>query len=170
MYATEIESLVFFDARLHAEAWENANSSDRLKSLRQASSILDNLNYRGEKSPAFQMRKAIELSGGPIVESVIQAAGLTQEHEFPRQTDATIPPRVKDAACLIAYALLIEGVDPATTFSALDIESDTHGSVRTAYSKAERPPHVLAGVPSAEAWQLIYPFLRDTRTLQMFRG
>lgn len=170
MYCTENESLAFFDDRLHASAWENAATSDRQKALKQASALLDTLVYAGERAAAYTARLAQVAAGTcPVDEAAIAAAGLTQEHAFPRGTDTVIPTALKNACCLIAYALLVDGVNVEEEFATLGIESEGHSSIRVNYQRDRVAPHVAAGIPSFEAWKLIVPFLGDTGELRLNR-
>ena len=44
----------YFAGRLHGAAWIAASNTDREKALRMATSLLDGLDYKGERSSSFQ--------------------------------------------------------------------------------------------------------------------
>lgn len=170
MYGTVNESLAFFDDRLHSTAWENAAGSDREKALKQASHMLDRLSWAGERAAAATVRAAqITTSGYVTSEKLINEAGLAQEHAFPRGTDIVIPQVIKEASFLIAYALLIDGADVNADFASLGISSEGHSSVRVSYNTDRLLPHIAAGIPSYEAWQLISPFLQENNEIEISR-
>ena len=169
MYGTVNESLTFFDDRLHASAWENAAGSDREKALKQASHMLDRLSWAGERAAAATVRTAqIAASGYVTSEKLINEAGLTQTHAFPRGTDTVIPTALKEACFLIAYALLIDGEDINADFATLGVSSEGHSSIRVSYNN-RLLPHIAAGVPSFEAWQMISPFLQENNEIEISR-
>jgi len=170
MYLTENESLTFFDDRLHADGWANSASSDRVKAIKQAGTLLDALNWVGYRAAAQTERDAQIAAGGSVTdEAAVFTAGQTQTHEFPRGTDSTIPQNLKDACALIAYELLVEGVSVNDEFAILGVDSEGHSSIRVNYQRDRVAPHLAAGIPSFEAWRLVRPFLRDSGEINILR-
>jgi hypothetical protein len=145
----------FSSRRLITVAWDNATNADQLKSLNQASDIINRFNYYGQKLDE------------------------AQEHEFPRvqpaelstestDTVATVPDAILRATAEIAYHLL-DGWNP-------DIESDNLGlggqgisSVRVTYDPNTTPPYKFLGLPSQMVWELLRPYIRDVGTLNVSR-
>ena len=158
-YVTMNEAIAYFAERLNEVAWTDATPQDRTKALIAATRIIDRLNFKGYKKPVYDYIASV--TDGCIEQSEINAASLTQELQFPRDTDTDVPEEIKLACYEIAYALLDE-VDPDTELENLAIISHGYASVRTTYSRSHNPPeHLNAGVPSATAWRYLRPFLRE---------
>lgn len=110
-YATVGEADAYFGTRLHSGLWDETSIPDRNAALAQASRMIDQLSYAGEKSAAYTERTAL---GGNrtdhvavcVNETLVNQAGLTQELQFPRGTDIAVPVDIKIACYEIAYALL----------------------------------------------------------------
>jgi len=143
-YLTEAEAQVYFDGRVGSEAWDDADSTSRDKALSHGTKIIDRLNFLG--------CKAIE----------------TQENQFPRGADVSIPQAIKNATCEIALALL-DGVNPEMEYENLFMTSQGYGGIRSSYDRSVKAPHLLAGVPSFTAWTYLRPYLRDTLEIEMYR-
>lgn len=149
MYLTESEASTYFEGRMFAGSWTSASLSDRTKALTHASSILDQLAYKGS-----------------MVDS-------EQDHAFPRIIDdveqESIPTELKNACCEVALALLSD-IDPEKEAADLNVTSASISSVRSTYDRGIVQSHVAAGIPSRVAWSYILPYLRDTRTVKIVRG
>lgn len=143
-YATRTEAQAYFDERLNVDAWDDASSADQTKALAQATKIIDQLNYRGEKYDE------------------------DQENQFPRGDDIEVPQDIKDACSEIALALL-DGVDPELEFENLKMTSQGYANVRSTYDAIAVPEHFLAGVPSVTAWRYLKPYLKDASAIDMSR-
>jgi len=164
-YATTIEAQAYFEERLHEYAWSTARASDRPKALLQATRIIDTLNYSGCKRSVYEL-----LEQNPdATPAQIRAAEATQALEFPRDTDTEVPVEIQQACYEIAYALL-DGVDPDAELENLGIVSQGYASVRTTYNRSNISiEHLINGVPSATAWRILKPFLRDSDALRLSR-
>jgi hypothetical protein len=143
-YATESEAATYMATRVGSEPWDDASPEERTKALGHATTILDRLNYSGEKT------------------------STTQDNEFPRGTDTEVPQDIKDACAEIALALL-DGVDPQLEYENIFMASMGYGGVRSAFESQAKPPHILAGVPSFTAWTFIQPYLRDPLNVDLYR-
>jgi len=167
-YVTIDEAQAYFDVRLHEAAWTDASPGDREKSLIAATKIIDRLNFKGYKKPVYDYLQTLTTTQVPD-QAAINAASLTQELQFPRDTDTNIPEEIKIACYEIAHALLDE-VDPDIELENLAIISHGYSSVRTTYSRSHNPPeHLNAGVPSATAWRYLRPFLREPGGIKLSR-
>lgn len=142
-YLTVAEAQAYFDERLNTDAWDSSIVSDKTKALAQATRIVDRLNFLGVKTED------------------------TQTNQFPRDDDTTVPTDIQYATAEIALALL-DGVEPELEFENLQLRSQGYGSVRANYEEGPLP-HIVAGVPSAVAWMYLKPYLRDPRTLDIYR-
>jgi len=143
-YATLTEANTYFDTKLNADAWDNADDTDKTKALEEGTRMIDRLNFAGEK------------------------AEESQTLQFPRGTDTVIPGDIKYADCEIALALL-DGVDPEIEFENLRMTAHRYGPVQTNYTVESPSPHIIAGIPSVAAWRYLVPYLRDIRAVQLHR-
>lgn len=143
-YATQDEANTFMLNRVHNQGWVNATPTERGVALVDATSRIDRLNFIGTKTVS------------------------TQTLQFPRNNDTTIPTDIKNACALIANALL-DGVDPEFEFENLSQTSVTYDRVKTTFDRSRLPEHFIAGIPSAEAWRFLKPYLRDNRSIHMQR-
>lgn len=134
----------YFELKLRADDWENASESDKGKALFEATQIIDSLNYAGDKYSS------------------------TQELEFPRGEDTEVPDNIIKACYEIAIKLL-GGFTREDALSRVGITSDNWGPVKRTYDPSQTPEYYLAGVPSAEAWTLLKPFLRTNSGVRIHR-
>ena len=164
-YVTVVEAQAYFEERLHEQAWSIARASDRPKALLKATRIIDTLNFAGCKNAVYVL-----LENNPdATPTQIRAAEAAQELEFPRDEDTEVPAEIEQACCEIAHALL-DGVDPDSELENLGIVSQGYASVRTTYNRANVSiEHLMNGVPSATAWRLLKPFLRDSDAIRLSR-
>jgi hypothetical protein len=170
-YGTVNEANTYFENRLYSTAWTSSNTTDRTNALIGATQIIDRLNFSGEKATVYDI---LYDSDGDLVDPApsdadVRAAYLSQELEFPRGTDTNVPDEIKMACWEIAYALL-DGVDPDMEAENLAVIGQTISSVRTTYDRNNvSMAHIANGVPSAKAWRLLKPFLRDFASYRMSR-
>ena len=143
-YATESEATTYFSEILNSDAWDDASSANRDIALKQATNIIDRLNFRGQK------------------------ADETQENEFPRGDDTVVPDDVKNATAEVAMALL-DDVDPDIEFDNLRIQSERYANVQSTYREGTEPDHLIAGVPSVTAWRFLKKYIRDSRSIRLDR-
>jgi len=143
-YITRAEGTTYFTLRLNSAPWDGATDGDKDKSLTQATMIIDQLNFRGEKTDEAQVL------------------------QFPRYDDSVIPQDIQNACAEIALALL-DGVDPELEFENLTMVSQGYGPVKSTYNRSALPEHKIAGVPSMMAWRYLKPYLRDHRTVDLSR-
>lgn len=143
-YVTNTEANTYFESRLHSEAWDTATSTNRTKATKEATLIIDRLNFLGEKFSE------------------------DQERQFPRYDDSTVPDDIKNATCEIALALL-DGVDPDMEYENLFMQSQQYANVRSTYDRTRSPENIVAGVPSVRAWRYLRPYLRDQQSVHLNR-
>lgn len=164
-YGTLVEANEYFDLRLHESAWYGAQPADRPKALIAATRILDALNYKGRKSTVAAL-----LDGNPDAsDEEIRVQEAAQPLEFPRGADTVVPEAIRMACYEIAHSLL-DGKDPELELENLGIVSQGYESVRTTFARAQVPiEHIINGVPNAQAWRLVRPFLRDEDAMILAR-
>ena len=81
--------------------------------------------------------------------------------------DTITPLPVKHAEMEIAFAML-DGVNPEMEQKLLQVDATKAGSVSTNYS-TNRSAAAIHGVPSATAWLMLQPYLRDGQTVRVSR-
>lgn len=91
-----------------------------------------------------------------------------QVRQFPRGTDVVVPQDILKATCELAYAFL-DDVDPSIEKENVNTLSQGLGDARTSYTRDFGQPHILAGIPSIQAWHLLLPYLRDPNEIRMLR-
>ena len=144
MYGTVAEADAYFILILSNDVWDNALASDKTKALEMATRAIDDLNYLLEKTVS------------------------TQELEFPRGTDTTVPTPIKEAAYESALAFL-EGFDPEQESVQLGVVQNSFTMVNTKYDPEYTSEHIRAGIPSVKSWRLLFPYLVDPRNLTLSR-
>ena len=143
-YVTTDEADTYFETRFQSEEWEDADSDTKIRVLATSTKLMDNLNYFGTKTES------------------------SQELQFPRNGQTTIPTRVKEACYEISYALL-EGRDPDYDIENINVSGSRFGSASVSRDPENIPLHVVAGIPSIRAWNLLRPYLNNSQTLRIER-
>ena len=120
----------YFENRLHAESWGQADDETKEKALRQATKTIDRQPLRGRK---------IETG---------------QDLAFPRYPDTEVPEVVKEACCEEALAILERGNSQRRKLQLEGVQSFALGNMSETYvAGAGR------GLLSQEAKDLISPWL-----------
>lgn len=157
-YGTLGEADQFFGARLPDRNWRIAKPDDKIKAMRMATQAIDRLNIAGLK------------------------VDDNQALQFPRRNDYTdnngvttstfsidVPQDIKDATYLCA-AKFLSGWDADMEISNLAATQNRIGPTTTQYDRSFAPDYIKAGIPSATAWTLIRPYLRDPMELSLTRA
>ena len=164
-YGDVSEADEYFAMRLHERAWSSTSVVAKPKALWAASLIVDALNFKGVKHSVYTLLQANPAASNEN----IRQAEAAQPLEFPRGADTEVPQEIRIASYEIAHALL-DGKDPEMELENLGITSQGFGSVRTAYNRSQVPiEHIINGIPSAAAWRLLKPFLRDDEAIKLSR-
>lgn len=101
--------------------------------------------------------------------SDIDLQAIDAEEDDLELPDTTVPEPIRRACYEIAYSLL-SGKCPERELENLGVSSHGFEGVRTSYDRGMLPvEHTVNGVPSAIAWRLIQPYLRDDNTIRMSR-
>lgn len=142
------------DERLNVDAWDEAVEADGsdfgaagtqcYKAIAMATRIIDRLRYRGSKTVA------------------------TQENQFPRGDDTSIPTDVEYACFEIALALL-DGVDPELEYENLFMITHNYANVKSTYDRNLPQHNTVNGVPSMTAWRYLSKYLLDPFVVQLSR-
>lgn len=143
-YVTLAEAQAYVDEMLNVEMWEDATVQERSKALTMGKKAIDCLNYLGCKTDE------------------------SQDGQFPRYDDTEVPDDIKFANIEIALALL-DGKNPEFEFENLRMVSQGYSNVRSTYDVNTVPEYIVAGIPSMKAWQYLRPYLRDPRSVRVYR-
>lgn len=164
-YVTHADADDYLSAKPNSSVWFTKSDVDKDKFLLWASQIIDRLNFVGLKRPAY----VVKMAGGSKEE--IRAAGATQENQFPRGAETTVPHEIESACCEIAFALS-SGIDPDEELRLLATASESVGplGLKVTFNRLVHCEWTLAGVPSPTAWQMLLPYIRDTGGFNIRRG
>jgi len=143
-YITIAEADAIFERVIDTDPYDDASTSEKNKAIKQATDVIDRLNFVGEKADDDQVL------------------------QFPRDADTTIPDDIKIACSLIMLALL-DGVDMEIEFDNLNMVSQGISSIRATYRTNRTSEHIAAGVPSVTAWRYLKPYLRDQKSILVHR-
>lgn len=147
-YATITQATSYIEANklpIHRCPWDDSVTEDKQVALNIATKIIDRLNYAGDKTDS------------------------TQVNQFPRGGDTSVPQEVEQAAIEIALALL-DGVDVELERENLMATQLNYADARSTYNRTSVPEHIVVGVPSSVALDLLRPFLRDEKAVHLNRG
>lgn len=144
-YGSLNEANTYFANMLNTRPWDSASNDDRWKSLRQATQMIDRLNFAGE------------------------IANEGQVLQFPRAGDTSVPEDIKFATYHIAM-MLLDGFDPEIEQEKLMTNMNKYQAVQSYYDRSFIPDYRVAGIPSAIAWGYLRPYLRDSRELTLVRA
>ncbi len=168
-YGTIARANDYFAVRLHSELWDATTPLDRAKAIKTATTMMDHLNFAGEKHEAFLAREGFDaVCLTELQQKAIWDAGVTQGLEFPRGSDIFIPRDIELACYDLAFALL-DGVDPEIEFQNQSTISEGFASVRDTKDRSFVQEHIHAGIPSLSAWSRLRRYLRDVGSIQLSR-
>lgn len=143
-YLTIDEAEEYFMTVVNSDAWDQSTEVKKQKSLIEATRLIDQLNFQGEKHSE------------------------DQERQFPRGSETVVPNDIKYACAELALRLL-DDVDLDSEIENQKLTGASFGPVRSTYDRTRSSEHILAGIPSIKAWRLLLPYLSDIRTIQMNR-
>jgi len=168
-YANRVQAQQYFDGRLGTQAWDSATATDQDKSLAQATTLIDRLDFAGEKvDPAQQLqfpRRATQSSFQPVDLGILL---INQPPPAPAPADASVPQDVVNACAEIALKLL-EGVDLDREGRSLSIVEQNFATVKVKSASDFVPEWILAGIPSMTAWNFLRPYLNDPLAVSLSR-
>lgn len=169
-YGSLEEATSYFDSRLHEWAWTAASASDREKALIAARRLIDGLNFKGYKHTVYLVMEAHENEEiDDDIRAEIQVAEAAQLNEFPRGADTLVPEDIRIAQYELAHSLL-DNKDPEQELETLAVTSSTYGGVKTMFNRDQLPiEHLVNLLPSAVAWRLLRPYLRDGDAVKLSR-
>lgn len=142
-YITVDEADTYFSTKLNTATWDTATTAEKTKALAEATARINRLNFYSDKYLA------------------------SQDNEFPRGTNASVPTNILDACAEIAIKLL-DGFDEDEEIAKLYNTAESWGSMRIVRREFS-PDYISAGIPSVVAWRLLLPYLRDPKSVRMYR-
>lgn len=173
MYGTLNAADTYFASRLHSESWSNASTADKNSALTEATRIIDSLNYRGVKHTVWEIM--YELDSGEYKKKTdqptrdqINTAAATQDLEFPRGQDETVPTTIEWACYEIAIAL-IDGFDSEDAIENYNVVRRSYSSVATTYAEQRNQEYLVYGIPTLRVWMWLKPYLLDDREVRISR-
>jgi len=163
----------YFGERLYTDTWDNASATNRTKALKQATKVIDSLNYKGVKAAvqAIMYNSDGDLYTGSSAptEAALIAADQSQELEFPRGKDSSVPEEIEWSCYEIASALLA-GFDPNTAADELRVLKQSYASVGTTYAEDDDSMEfLLFGIPNGTVWRWLKPRLVDCQSIRIRR-
>lgn len=144
-YNTITEGNEYFEAHFWADEWFTAENDRKQWALNEATSRLNDLAYKGNKTVATQVKS------------------------FPRDGNQ-IPVKVRHAHLDVVLALL-QDVIPEEQLDNLSVSSRAFAGVRTTLdTRSAVKPWIMAGIMSSDAWRKLTPYLVDPRAIRMLRA
>lgn len=137
-------NLYFGSQRLNSEPWEEALVNNRQKGLIMATRAIDRLNFAGEKTDE------------------------DQSLQFPRGVDTVVPLDIELAAyeCTLKF---LDDVDMQDEIESIGITQNKYLGTHSTYDASFVAEYIRAGIPSAEAWIHLKPYLRDPQAIELSR-
>ncbi len=147
----------YFSTRPDSDVWTNSTTTDKQNALYKSTRAIDRLQFQGVKTNNYNH----DVNGASLV---------AQPLEFPRNGDTVVPDAIRIACCECAIAFL-DGVDINMEMESLNVISEGFASVRRSYSDNQETVglYIRAGIPSAEAWMYLLPYLSDVRQISLAR-
>ncbi len=158
-YGSLASADAYFSNSLTGRAWKKSSPNNKQLALTDATQMIDRLNFAGDKVSEGQVLQF------PRGNTYIDPKAINSSET----ADVNIPEDIKTATYIIADRLL-DGVDPDIESDLLAVSSSKYSSVGSNYNREFIPEHLVAGIPSAKAWSLLRPYIRDERTISVTRA
>lgn len=168
----------YFANRLHSESWTSASADDKPKALLEATRVIDALRYKGVKHTVWSVmyeydattEKYEKILDDPPTRNEIISADASQELEFPRGQDSSVPQEIEWATYETALAI-IEGFDPEDAMDRANILRQRYAAVATTYAADRQSQEYLVyGIPTARVWRWLKPYLSGENPIQISRA
>lgn len=127
------------------DSWFEATETQKKKALESATRLMMRLPWKG------------------------LPATMTQRLHHPLAGETTVPTPLIQACALIASALL-DGRDVEEEYTSNSRTSERYGPIGISRDAGHQAPHLIAGIPSLEAWRLIRPYLSDLGLTSLIRA
>lgn len=140
-YGSLEEADRYLTKKIDGQDW--VEYQEKEKALVEATRLIDNLWFQGVKTETDQTL------------------------EFPRNDGTTVPKEIRYACYELAFTL-IHGVDPNKEIKNQRATMLQYSVTKTMYGNAVQD-HVMAGIPSHQAWGYLRPYLVDPGSLNLRR-
>lgn len=171
-YLTPEDANDYFATRLNSESWFNASYPDQNAALIRATRAIDALAFEGVKSSDYfnTVLKQVTVYAPVVAPITLPPADYPSEQplEWPRDGKTEIPQDIYYACCECAIAFL-DGVDMGTEMDLIGTQAMRFADVSTSYMAGFYNEWIRAGIPSAEAWQFLKPYLHDPMQIRAKR-
>ena len=171
-YGTLVDANLFFGKRLYTTAWDKANGARRTAALNEATELVDQFDFIGEK---YAVQVTLDAQADTYDWTTdaaclaLRTAEVSQPLEFPRGDSNVVPTEIEYATYLVAKELLA-GRSVEKDLENLALKSAAIGGVKDSYQRdGNLVEHLTHLIPSPEAWALIKPFLRERDTFTIKR-
>ena len=143
-YITATEANAILDPVMNTNSWDSKTSTQKDKALETATRAMDRLLFTGAKTVS------------------------TQELEFPRDEELTVPDAIQKACAYEALELL-GGKSPEKEWENLDLKSRGYANVRSNYNINYRADNINSGIMSVLAWRYLLPYLGDPNEIDILK-
>lgn len=169
-YGTLSQANTYFDNRLRSQPWKRARKEDKMAAMREATLMIDRLNYAGDKTDPTQYHQFPRQPTSLPTQIVIDPAdGLPVLLRALQDDPDTLVPKDIKYACFEIAIKLIQGYDPDKEVDLLAVESQSYSGVRTTSNRDFVLDYLRAGIPSFRAWSYLKPYLRDPGEIALTR-
>lgn len=144
IYGTLEKADNYFGSMLEGQRWTYESRLRRIQALVSATKRIDRLNFCGVQT----------VVGQPL--------------QFPRGTDVLVPVDIEQACYELAITLL-KGVEPDTEHDNALATVQAYGGLRSEWDRTSVLPYMIAGIPSATAWNLLLPYIQEQRGIALRR-
>lgn len=149
---------LYFANSLTGRTWKRKSPDEKYRALVDATRLIDTLNFAGQKADPLQVLQF------PRKNSYTDP--VTAETET--TSDVNVPDDIKAATYIVADRLL-DGWDPDMEGDLSAVQSSKYQGASTMYNREYIPEHMRAGIPSAKAWALLRPYVRDPQEVDFTR-
>lgn len=168
-YGNLMEANNYFDNRLRTKEWKRAKKEDKMAAMREATQMIDRLNFAGNKTDSLQVHQFPRQPTTAPTQIIINESGIPVSLASTLDPPDTVIPEDIKKACFEIAIKLIQGYDPDKEADLLSTQSHSYSGVRTAFVRDFIPDYMRAGIPSFRAWSYLRPFLRDPAECSLTR-
>lgn len=149
---------LYFVNSMTGRTWKRKSPDEKFKALIDATRLIDTLNFSGRKADSLQVLQFPRLNSylDPVTVRTTETS------------DVNVPDDIKAATYIVADKLL-DGWDPDMEADVAAVQSQKYQGASTMYNREYIPEHMRAGIPSAKAWVLLRPYVRDSQEVEITR-
>jgi len=166
-YGTLAKAETYFDTRLDTESWDEATNINKIKALTMATRAIDRLNFIGEKvdnDQELEFPRNFNDAENEAINYFEYGGYITYSEDY----DMNVMPEDIENACYEIALALLNGKDAELEFESANLTITQMGPIQGNFD-TNTPEYILSGIVSYYAWQFLKPYLRDSRTMKVFR-